>query len=124
MTATYLRSCPGCGAQLAPVVLGPDSAPWLCVICVRGWWVAELSQAARAGWVQSLRSFSWPATRGAVAAGVEAELAAAAGRGSSVLAEQLPLLSAAQLQQLAAAVPKSSPFAAQVAAAANAKAAA
>lgn len=47
----YATSCPTCGAQLDPVALAPPTAPWLCPVVhpgLRGYWAAELSDAARA----------------------------------------------------------------------------
>ncbi len=43
-------TCPRCGAQLEPVALDPQTAPWLCALanngCAHGWWNAELTSAA------------------------------------------------------------------------------
>lgn len=44
---TYSTACPKCGAQLAPVALDPQTAPWLCAGCHRGYWAPELSTRAR-----------------------------------------------------------------------------
>ena len=41
-------SCPKCGKALQPVALGPETAPWLCADCARGYFAAELTTEARA----------------------------------------------------------------------------
>lgn len=62
MPPSYPISCPNCGQQLQPVRdLGPDSTPWLCKTCARGWWPAELTPAARKAWNPQTRSFDGPA---------------------------------------------------------------
>lgn len=43
----YLTTCPLCGSQLQPHVGDAQSAPWLCTVCRRGWWCAELTGDAR-----------------------------------------------------------------------------
>lgn len=114
----YLLTCLICGSQLQPVVLGPDSAPWLCHVCHRGYWVCELGDDGRRGWERKHRSFKgWAHVvleplRGA-------ELEAARERGTSCLPEQLAMLQVAQLQALLKQVRE--PFAALVAAAVKAK---
>jgi hypothetical protein len=46
----YHLSCPHCGALLEPYVGTPESAPWLCQNCRRGWFAAELTPEARKAW--------------------------------------------------------------------------
>lgn len=118
--AAYLTSCPHCGAQLAPVALTPDCAPWLCSGCRLGFWVAELTTEARLAWDKATRSHKWHTRRQIIEPALAVEIAAAAQRGTSALPEHLPLLPLAQLQALAGQV-KGSAFAAQVAAAVKAK---
>lgn len=50
-------TCPGCGAALTAVDVSrrPDTPPWLCGNCSRGWWNAELS--ARGAYDPILRDF-------------------------------------------------------------------
>ena len=78
---TYLLSCPNCGAQLAPHVGLPQSTPWQCINCRHGWWVAELSTAARQRFRPAVRDFGHDGT---VASSVAVERAAALERGNSV----------------------------------------
>ena len=78
---TYVLSCPNCGAQLAPHVGLPQNAPWQCINCRHGWWVAELSANARALFRPAVRDFGHDGT---VASSVAVERAAALERGNSV----------------------------------------
>lgn len=97
----YLTTCLSCGAQLQPVVLGPDSPPWLCgpTGCAHAFWACELSPDARRAWKPTRRSFhSW--AHPVLDEGRRAEFVAAHRRGTSALPEHLPLLSVAQLQAL------------------------
>lgn len=105
------HACPACGRPLAPVVASPDSAPWLCHPCGRGWFAAEIANPG--SWDPATgfhRRSTWPSVRAAIAD----ETRAAARRGTSTVDEHLPLLTD---RQLAAA-------AARLAAAATAEAAA
>lgn len=36
-------TCPICNGRLTPITLDPDTPPWLCPACSRGWWNAELN---------------------------------------------------------------------------------
>lgn len=47
---TYPTTCPECGAQLVPVALDPQTAPWLCETSMLGFWATDLSPANRAHW--------------------------------------------------------------------------
>lgn len=118
---TYLLSCPNCGAQLQPVVLGPDSAPWLCALCHISFWVAELSGQARDAWQPTVKCYDWRARREMLDRATADEAAAASLRGTSALPEHLGLLSAGQLSTLVRVA--QGPFASRVKAAADAKAA-
>ena len=105
--------CPICGRPLAPVVLGPETAPWLCAGCHRGWFAAELSAEARAGWVSGQRCFHWRlAAR--LRAAVDQEVAAARQRGTSVRPDQLRHLSVAERAVLAGRRGLDATFLAQV----------
>lgn len=94
----YSSACPSCGHQLQPVVLGPDSAPWLCPVCRLGFWVAELHQPK--AWDAAHRCFGHA---GLVARreAVHAERSEAHKRGCSVRSDQLGLLSVSQLGHVA-----------------------
>ena len=93
----YSSACPNCGAPLSPVVLDPDSAPWLCSVCHLEFWVAELEQPKN--WQPLLRCFGHA---GLVARrdAVEAERQEAHRRGTSVRRDQLGLLDPGQLKHL------------------------
>ena len=93
--------CPNCGAECYPVVLGPESAPWVCMICRTGWWVAELTRAARLAWRPEHRDFGYGMARAAIVAARDAEQAAARTRGTSTPLDQLARLPVAGLQRLA-----------------------
>ena len=77
----YSLACPNCGAQLSPHVGLPQNAPWLCINCRHGWWVAELSASARQRFRPAARDFGHDGT---VASSVAVERAAAIERGNSV----------------------------------------
>ena len=77
----YLVACPLCGQQLQPHVGLPQSAPWLCLPCRHGWWVAELQADARQKFRPQVRDFGFD---GEVAKSVAVERAAAIERGHSV----------------------------------------
>jgi hypothetical protein len=58
MPAGYRATCPNCGGRLEAVRdQDPDTAPWLCGRCVRGWWPAELTDEARSAWSPHTRDF-------------------------------------------------------------------
>ena len=78
---TYSLACPNCGAQLAPHVGLPQNSPWQCINCRHGWWVAELSTAARKLFRPAVVDFGHDGT---VASSVAVERAAALERGNSV----------------------------------------
>ena len=77
----YVITCPTCGGQLAPHVGLPQTAPWLCANCRRGWWLAELAPEARKRFRPQVFDFGHDGT---VAAAVATELEAAIKRGNSV----------------------------------------
>jgi hypothetical protein len=54
-----MPTCPSCGRDLVELDPPPNSqsAPWTCYPCVRGWWPAELTLAARECWDSVRRSF-------------------------------------------------------------------
>lgn len=99
--AAPTQPCPICGMALAPVTLGPGTAPWLCpnlAVHRNGFWQAELD--ARADYLPATRSFAHHVVVG-VRAAVEVERAAAAKRGTSVRPDQLRHLSQEQLSAVA-----------------------
>lgn len=113
----YPTVCPNCGGQLEPVVLGPESAPWLCHGCGLGFWAAELRQSA--AWDRGYRCFGHAGMAARVEA-VHAEAVQAVARGSSARPDQLALLPTAVLERLAQ-VSSDRTFVAQVQAALTAR---
>jgi len=99
MTETYSASCPRCSAGLTAVVQGPDSAPWLCRPCRRGWWAVELTAGSRAIYRKERDDFR-PALATRIA--VEQEGALARARGTSMREDQVALVPAATLRAIAA----------------------
>lgn len=59
----YQPTCPICGADLQPVLLGPDSPPWVCVGDSRAWWPSELVEEYRKDFNPVLREFRGKARR-------------------------------------------------------------
>ena len=103
----HLLTCPNCGAHLTLVALSAKCAPWLCGPprgCSRGWWPSELTAGARGSWRGSHKDFGHGPAGRAVRAAVEADVAAAAARGTSVPPDRLALLDAVTLGRLAADV--------------------
>lgn len=50
--------CPGCGEPLQPVVTDdPQTPPWVCRECDRGWWNAELAPDAARFYRPEFRDF-------------------------------------------------------------------
>lgn len=79
-------TCPKCGAQLQPVALDPNTAPWLCRGCRRGFFACELTKEARAiyrpqhdDWGLGLTPLHTPRSQ---------EIAAAHQRGTSLREDQ------------------------------------
>jgi ribosomal protein L37AE/L43A len=54
-------TCPHCGRSLLPVTR-PETAPWLCLECHRGWWSAELTVAAKDAYRPEYRDFGYGQT--------------------------------------------------------------
>ena len=83
-TIEYTTDCPSCGRPLevAPIQFGPDTAPWLCNACHRGFWSAELTVEARASYRTKFHDWGQGSPGAAVRRGVLAERlhARAAGR--------------------------------------------
>lgn len=96
---TYVTDCPSCGAQLEPHAGHPDSAPWVCHNCYRGFWVAELQPFALR--IYDARAHSWqhPFDQ-QLRQRVEEERAAAQVRGTSALPEHLGYLGKRQRKEL------------------------
>lgn len=88
---SYRTDCPKCGRTLAPTALGPDTAPWLCNDCHRGFWAAELTVQARSLYRQRFHDFGLGRPGLAVRAAVVAEHGGAMDRGTSLRPDQLPL---------------------------------
>lgn len=96
---TYLTTCLICGHELQPHAGHPQSAPWLCLTCHRGWFVRELASDARGAWRTSYLDFgytlSWDILPGCVQ-----EVQEAIKRGTSARLDQLTQLSKVELQSL------------------------
>lgn len=93
--------CPSCGQPLTHVALGPDSAPWLCTPCARGFWQAELTPAARDAYRPRRHDWGLGDDALSIRQDVVVEARAARARGTSALPEYLVLLPADALAQLA-----------------------
>lgn len=53
-------TCPGCDQPLTAVPTpSPSTTPWLCQVCARGWWNAELTAAARERYDPRRRDFGF-----------------------------------------------------------------
>ena len=100
MTVSYSTRCPLCNGALYPVVLGPDSAPWMCVICRHSWWVAELTADARKLFRAVYGDFGFGPDTDALRQAVEAERVEAVERGTSCREDQIALLPVAGLKWL------------------------
>lgn len=87
--------CPQCGGPLAPVILDPETAPWLCNHCALGFWSAELSNAARKDWRPKERDFGFNARE--LRAACLRERTEARQRGTSLREDMVGQLSGAQL---------------------------
>lgn len=85
----YRTECPKCGQDLEPVALGPESAPYVCNTCHRGFWAAELTDVARD--LYRPRHHDWgQGTPGqAVRRSVQTEWLHAHARGTSLRFDQL-----------------------------------
>jgi len=97
---TYLTTCPNDGAPLQPVALDPDTAPWLCNVCRRGWWVSELQTSARSAWRVQFQDFGFGDTMLSIREQVRQERVEAVTRGTSLRPEQLLVLPPEQLKGL------------------------
>lgn len=94
--------CPLCGQPLQVIgTLDPQTAPWGCYPCGRGWWVAELAAASQMpdlldpnlGWLSDIRTVG-------VLAACEGEMAQAFDRGTSLRPEQIPAADPSFLDRL------------------------
>lgn len=74
----------------------------MCVICRHAWWAAELTEGARLLFRADSVDFGFGAPQQELAAAVEAERAAAHGRGTSCRPDQLALVPVIGVQRLAA----------------------
>lgn len=84
------KTCPNCGRPLTPVPdHDPQTAPWLCHPCARGWWGSELTSVARQAWDPITRSFN-PLRRKRIESELVVEMAEAIARGSSRIPEHPP----------------------------------
>jgi hypothetical protein len=90
----YFKTCPHCGGQLQPNASGPEIPPWRCDDCLVFYWVAELSQEARASYRPAQMDWGHrgSAAHLAVREAVRIEAEQACLRGVSVRREQLGLL--------------------------------
>ena len=91
---------PCCGQQLEPHAGLPDSAPYLCAHCHRGFWVGELSPSARALYRPLFHDWGVSLAAAALREAVDREREEAHARGTSALHEHLPLLARGHLAQL------------------------
>lgn len=85
----YRTDCPKCGKPLAPVALDPDTAPWLCNECHRGFWSAELTDVARARYRHRHHDWGQGAPAQAIRRSVQTEWLQAHARGASLRPDQL-----------------------------------
>lgn len=83
--------CPGCGAKLTVIDVSrrPDTPPYQCANCNRGWWLAEL--AATLHWDPLQRDFGPASTD--IAAAADAEVGASIE--AAAIAEATPATTAA-----------------------------
>jgi hypothetical protein len=93
-------TCPKCGAPLQPVALGPETAPWLCAGCSRGFFAAELTPEARAVYRPEHDDWGFT-TRAPIEAAVMLEISDAHDRGTSLREDQFVHTSTEILQGLA-----------------------
>lgn len=96
----YLTTCPNCGREMTPHAGYPDSAPWICTECHRGFFVAELSAAARQCYRAIFHDHGFGDEGRKVRAAVEREVAEANKRGTSARTEHLGFLTSEHLEQL------------------------
>jgi hypothetical protein len=96
----YLTTCPNCGVEMTPHAGYPDSAPWLCAHCHRGFFVAELSPAARQAYRPLFHDWGMGAEGRAIREAVQQELTEARWRGTSARVEHLGFLESGHLEQL------------------------
>ncbi|MDE2096452.1 MAG: hypothetical protein KGL39_04340 [Patescibacteria group bacterium] len=96
----YLDTCLKCGQRLVACALGPDTAPYLCVDCHQGWFVAELSEWARSRYRPEHGDFGLGTPAKAIRSAVEAELEEARTRGTSLREDQLPTAETALLKSV------------------------
>lgn len=71
-------------------IFDPQTAPWLCTPCGRGFWVAECSEEARAAYRPQFHDWGYGAS--ALRAAVRQECAEALRRKTSVHPDLEPLL--------------------------------
>ena len=98
-TPNHPVTCPKCGGQLQPVALDPNTAPWLCPICSRGFWASELTNESRALHRPNHDDFGFAPV--ALRASVELEIADAQTRGTSLREDQFTLTPTQVLDSLA-----------------------
>jgi len=109
----YLTTCLNCGVEMIPHAGYPDSAPWICTHCHRGFFVAELSAKARKCYRPLFHDWGFGDEGRAVRAAVQQELTEARERGTSARREHLGFLTPEHLEQLER-LPLSAEFAAHV----------
>lgn len=85
----YRTTCPKCGGPLEVVALDPDSAPWLCNVCHRAFWAAELTDVARDLYRPRHHDWGQGTPARAVRQSVQTEWLYAHARGTSLRADQL-----------------------------------
>jgi hypothetical protein len=96
----YLTTCPSCGVEMIPHAGYPDSAPWVCTHCHRGFFVAELSAEARRAYRAEYHDWGYGDEGRKVRIAVQHELTEAGIRGTSARREHLGFLTPEHLKQL------------------------
>ena len=97
----YRIGCPKCGKALMPVALGPDTAPWLCADCARGFFTVELTEEARAQYRPDKDDWGHGTPATTLRSKVTDEWVKAQVRGSSLRHDQLDLVDKDTLSRLA-----------------------
>lgn len=92
MVIPPVATCPNCGQLMEVVVLEPQSAPWVCRMCGRGFWCAELSDDARAMYRPEHNDWGFGAEAVQLRQQVTLEVVDAMVRGTSLRADLLPLV--------------------------------
>lgn len=87
-----VQTCPNCGQEMEVVVLGPQCAPWVCRMCARGFWVSELTDAARKMYRPQSHDWGFGEEAVQLRQQVTMEVVDAMMRGTSLRPDLLPLV--------------------------------